>query len=89
MECPECGTENIENAQYCQECGDKLGEYPKKYGNVSLLGFAGIFLFIPIALICGAYLYTRPEKFAKARGKFIILLSIVLWAIFTTIVLIK
>ena len=64
------------------KCENKLNEYPTKYANISLLGFVGILLFLPLALICGIYLWTRPEKFAKERGKFIVGLGILLWIIY-------
>jgi len=82
VKCKNCGIDNVENAEYCQECGNKIKEFPTKYENVSFLGFAGIILFLPLAIISGIYLYTRPEKFAKDRGKFIVGLGILLWIIY-------
>jgi len=41
MKCDKCGFDNVENAEYCQECGNKLNEYPSKYENISSLGLQG------------------------------------------------
>ncbi len=102
VKCEKCGAENLESDSYCQKCGNNLNEFPTKYGDISLLGFGGLFFFIPLVLICilfilvktiplrifiklliffiipficGIYLQTRPESFAKKRGKFITQIS--------------
>lgn len=41
MKCGECDTENIESAQFCQECGEKLVQ-SSKISNVSLRSRLGI-----------------------------------------------
>jgi uncharacterized protein (DUF983 family) len=102
--CPNCQSENKDTSDFCQKCDNDLNEFPTKYGNVSLLGLAGLIFFIPFVLlcivlvlakvtamelfiklliifftipfICGSYLLTRPERFAKKRGKFIIRISL-------------
>jgi hypothetical protein len=113
--CPNCQTENQDNSSFCQKCGNNLNEVPTKYGNVSLLGFAGLLFFIPFVLlcivlmlskvtalkllielviiffpipvICGLYLLTRPERFAKKRGKFIIQVSLGILIFYLIVVL--
>ncbi len=81
----ECGSINPDNAKYCQECGVELKEYPSKYQNLSLLGVAGVFLgfiYAPLLILTvgiGLYMWTRPEEFAKKRGKFLILFSVVIF----------
>jgi hypothetical protein len=112
--CPNCQTENQDNSSFCQKCGNDL-EVTTKYGNVSLLGFAGLLFFIPFVLlcivliltkvnalkllielviiffpipvICGLYLFTRPERFAKKRGKFIIQVSLGILIFYLIVVL--
>lgn len=80
----ECGSINPEDAKYCQECGVELKEYPSKYQNLSLLGVAGVFLsfryasLLVLTLGIGLYMWTRPEEFAKKRGKFLIQFSVIM-----------
>ena len=83
MYCKQCGTEVDGN--YCPECGNRLNDFPTEYNNVSFLGLASLILvitgfggiygemiFLPIFVISGLYLYTRPEGFAKKRGKYLL-----------------
>ncbi|HEY0196641.1 MAG TPA: hypothetical protein VGC02_03610 [Methanobacterium sp.] len=79
-----CGVVNPNDAKYCQECGGSLIK-ENNYDLATALGIIGTIFFIPLALICGVYLYTRPEVTAKITGKRIILVSILLWALFTII----
>jgi len=87
MKCDKCGFDNVENAEYCQECGNKLNEYPSKYENISSLGFAGTLIFPPLAIIIGIYLLTRPEKHANNRGKVILGLCFYLWTLYAIVYL--
>lgn len=53
--CPECGAENIENAVYCQKCGEKIKLEPEKSGiskliNLRAVIFGGITAWVLIFL---------------------------------------
>lgn len=98
MKCSKCGTENPENAVYCQECGDNLKrEYPEnanKYNTATGLGLIGIFfglilspLFLILGIVCGIYLWTRPDVFAKQRAKYIIMAFVIIFLTYIIIVI--
>jgi len=87
MKCTNCGTENPENSKYCQHCGTALESEStgNKYVISYLMVFIGIIIFLPLAVISGIYLWTRPEPKTKRNGKIIIILSLVLFVLFFTI----
>jgi hypothetical protein len=85
--CPQCQSENPLNAVYCIECGCKIDKTAAEYKKVQYLGILGIALFLPLALISGLYLYTRPECATKRRGIDIILVSIALWVFYAVVLL--
>jgi hypothetical protein len=85
--CPQCQSETPLNAVYCMECGCKIDETSAKYKNVQYLGIVGIVLFLPLALISGLYLYTRPGCGPKRRGMDIILVSLVVWVFYAVVLI--
>lgn len=86
IKCPECQSENPIAAVYCMECGCKIKvEEDDKYKKVQYLAVTGIFLFLPLAIIAGLYLYTRPQCTFKRKGMDIILISIVVWVFYVVI----
>jgi len=85
MYCENCDI-HFEGGDYCPECGHKSYEVLNKYKTISVLGLVGIFIFFPITLVIGAYLYTRPEPFAKRRGKYMVLLPIIILVILPIII---
>ncbi len=85
--CPQCQSENPLNAVYCIECGCKIDKIAAEYKKVQYLGIVGIVLFLPLALISGLYLYTRPGCGTKRRGMDIIVVSIAVWIFYGVVLL--
>ncbi len=87
ISCPECKSENPVNAVYCMECGCKIKNDGNegKYKKVQYLAIIGVVFFLPLAIVTGLYLYTRPECNIKRRGMDIILISLVLWILYVVI----
>ena len=87
VKCPECQSENSLNAIYCMECGCKIGNVDEnRYERIQTIAIIGIFLFLPLALVLGLYLYTRPECAVKRKGMDFILISIVVWVFYLVVV---
>lgn len=86
IKCPECQSENPLDAIYCMECGCKIANVDEnKYKKIQALAILGIFLFLPLAIICGVYLYRRPECAIKRKGMDFILISIVVWIFYVVV----
>ncbi len=86
IKCPECQSENPLDAVYCMECGCKIRKADENiYKTVKALAVIGIFLFLPLAIIAGYYLYTRPECTVKRKGMDYILISIVVWVLYVAV----
>jgi hypothetical protein len=88
--CPKCESDNLEDAQYCQECGEKLVKDELKV--TLIIGIAGLILGIIIApiffiipFIMGIYLLTRSSSSDKLQGKLFILFSVALFIIILAI----
>ena len=85
--CEKCGAENQDEALYCQKCGNgfEVEGAEDKYTLVYILCLIGMFLFLPLAVICGFYLWARPEPNVKRHGRNILLLCLAafLFVIFT------
>lgn len=87
MKCPNCETENPENSRYCQQCGTAL-ETEAAENSHSLayfVGVVGLLVFLPLAVISGIYLWTRPEPNVKRNGRNIIVIALVLFIVFLII----
>lgn len=94
MFCPYCGEENINEAQYCQNCGKKIPikddiKYSKKTDQLSekkkdphstaiAVGWLGVLFFVPLGFIMGLYLISQPEQRAKKNGWWMLGISL-LW----------
>ena len=88
IKCPECQSKNPLEAVYCMECGCKLSKVDENiYKKVKTLAVIGIFIFLPLAIIAGLYLYTRPECAVKRKGMDYILISIVVWVFYLAIII--
>jgi ABC-type dipeptide/oligopeptide/nickel transport system permease component len=86
--CPECQSKNPLNAVYCMECGCKIGKVNENiYKKVKILAIIGIFIFLPLAIIAGLYLYTRSECSVKRKGMDFILISIAVWIFYLAIII--
>jgi ABC-type phosphate transport system permease subunit len=87
MKCIKCETENPDTAKYCQHCGTALKSETtgNKYVISYLMAFIGIIIFLPLAVLSGIYLWTRPEPNAKKDGKNIIRIVLVLFIVFSII----
>lgn len=61
MKCSKCGRENKDDALYCSQCGNGLGEKKTDWPNVLLLAYSGSLLFFAAvtAIIC--YLTTSTD----------------------------
>lgn len=83
MKCPECGTENKKDSEYCNECGNYLKNIKKdkKYKNAINLGYICAIFFMPLAWIISAYLLTRDDAETKKQGNYILAISIFLFII--------
>ncbi len=61
MKCEKCGVENIENAYYCQECGNKIEEFsiktpvtnkiPYNYKKILYIGYFSVTLILISAFL--------------------------------------
>lgn len=71
--CTKCGMENLENAKHCTNCGASLKT--EGYNTTVTIGLLGLFFCLPVAFICGGYLWTRPEAFAKEKGKWLLIFA--------------
>lgn len=84
MKCPKCEAENPEYAHYCGKCGYLIKESYPRANTISIvgivIGFIIPFTFL-LALISEIYLYTRPEKSVKMRGKKFIEVTLVLFIV--------
>ena len=88
IKCPECQSKNPLEAVYCMECGCKLSKVDENiYKKVKILAVIGIFIFLPLAIIAGLYLYTRPECAVKRKGMDYILISIVVLVFYLAIII--
>ena len=88
IKCPECQSENPLDAVYCMECGCKIEKVNENiYKKVKILAVIGIFIFLPLAIIAGLYLYTRPECSVKRKGMDYILISIAVWVFYLAIII--
>lgn len=90
VKCPKCESDNLDDAQYCQECGEKLVEDELKV--TLIIGIAGLILgilisviFFIIPFITGLYLLKRPLGPDKLQGKLFILFSVALFFIILAI----
>jgi len=97
MFCPKCGIENVDNAQFCENCGYKLNStdtqvtppsqqasYPdekKQYSGMVIVGYITAILISLVGIIIGAYLYTRDNTEAKKNGRNIIIIGLIVMII--------
>ena len=91
--CPNCGEELVDDAKFCKSCGTNLENrqtppqkeehtVPVVENDHKLAIIAGYILAILmplIGLIISVYLLTRNSENAKKHGKYIIVLSIIIW----------
>lgn len=85
MYCPHCGTENPENFKYCNECGTALIEdddAESKHTVAYILATTGVLAFLPLGIISGIYLWTRPEPIVKKHGRNIVILCLIILVVF-------
>jgi hypothetical protein len=81
MKCHNCGKENINNAEFCENCGSNLNstvktENEKKPSGVLLvLGYLFAILGGLIGIIIGGYLFTRKTPSAKSHGRNILVIA--------------
>ena len=91
--CPYCGEENINEAQYCQNCGKEIPDkhnvnYSQKPGQISenkkdphstaiAVGWLGVLFFMPLGFIMGLYLKSQPEERAKKNGWWMLGISLI------------
>ena len=89
--CPSCGDELPDGANFCKSCGSSIyGDRPaqapprpmieKSYTIAVILGYV-FAIFVPIlGLIIGIYLVTRKDSPSASRhGKFVIILTVIVW----------
>ncbi len=84
MFCPKCGIENVDNAQFCENCGYKLNStdtqvtplpnkililMKKQYSGMVIVGYITAILISLVGIIIGAYLYTRDNTEAKKTAE--------------------
>lgn len=78
MNCRKCGTENQENAIFCENCGAKLNQAETTRENVEdkkpssvllVIGYIFAFLGGLIGIVIGAYMLTRKNPNAKSHGR--------------------
>lgn len=91
--CPNCGEELVDDAKFCKSCGTNLENRqapPKKeeytvpvvesdHKLAIIAGYALAILMPLFGLIMSVYLLTRNSENAKKHGKYIIVLSIIIW----------
>lgn len=93
--CPNCGEELVDSARFCKNCGASLNEMlnPNTTGNFSppvvenshtaaiVIGYI-LAILIPLGgLIASIYLLTRNSSRAKRHGKYVLILTVVVWTI--------
>ena len=90
--CQKCGSENPDNADYCQECGEKLGvkvverivveKEPEKKSFGALWFIIGILMPI-VGVIAGLIFASQGRKNAGV----LLLVSILVWGFFVILLL--
>ncbi len=88
MFCPKCGTKNLEDSQFCENCGIKLtntGNQPHTYSSeankpsilVIILGYIFAILGGLIGIVIGLYLLSKDNSSAKFHGRNIMIIAVI------------
>ncbi|MDO5834945.1 MAG: zinc-ribbon domain-containing protein [Methanobacterium sp.] len=87
MFCPSCGTENLENAQFCQNCGKILNNTENQPFNyydakkpsilIVILGYILSILGGFFGILIGLYLLSKDNPNSKFHGRNIFIIAII------------
>lgn len=88
MFCPKCGTKNLGNAQFCENCGTKLNNTKKQhftYTNerkkpssvIVVLGYIFAILGGLFGFLIGLYLLSGHNSEATFHGRNIIIIAVI------------
>ena len=85
--CPNCGSENSENAEFCVNCGRLFNalDNGKSYTFLKVVGYIFSFLGGLIGFIIAIYLLTRKNANAKKHGKIQLALCIIMTIVWFSI----
>lgn len=85
MFCPNCGTKNLENAQYCQNCGKILNNTADQSFNyyeakkpsilIVILGYILGILGGLFGILIGIYLLSKDNSSSKFHGRNIVIIA--------------
>lgn len=94
MFCPNCGSQNKDDAQFCENCGSKLdnvvtqetptskipdpAESKKPSTILVILGYIFAILGGLIGIVIGLYLYTRDNSEAKFHGRNMLVIAAII-----------
>lgn len=94
MFCPNCGSQNKDDAQFCENCGSKLdtvvtqetptskipdpAESKKPSTILVILGYIFAILGGLIGIVIGLYLYTRENSEAKFHGRNMLVIAAII-----------
>ncbi len=85
MFCPNCGTKNLENAQFCQNCGKMLTNTENQSSNyyeakkpsilIVILGYIFGILGGLFGILIGIYLLSKDNSSSKFHGRNIVIIA--------------
>ncbi|WP_458405014.1 zinc-ribbon domain-containing protein [Methanobrevibacter sp.] len=92
--CPNCGEELVDTAKFCKNCGSDLKNTPdpettknnfqvpvveKQYTIAIVIGYILALITPLFGIMVAIYLSTRDSANAKKHGKYVLILSVVIW----------
>jgi len=91
MYCPKCGTQNPDDAQFCQNCGTtltNLATQPYTYSGtyteakrpnilIIILGYILAFLGGLFGILIGMYLMSKDNSSSRFHGRNIIIIAVI------------
>lgn len=92
--CPNCGEELVDTAKFCKNCGSDLKNTPgpettknnfqvpvveKQHTIAIVIGYILALITPLFGIMVAIYLRTRDSAKANKHGKYVLILSIVIW----------